>query len=76
MDFLDYKGKQGRIAIDKACQIAIDHQNYTYTFMKNILENKMTEQQPILPDKPLPTHGNLRGKEHYQKQLKLKFNNQ
>jgi transposase len=61
---------------DKACQMAIDYHNYTYTFMKNILENKMTEQESILPDKPLPKHGNLRGKEHYQQQLKLKFNNQ
>ena len=61
---------------DKACQMAIDYQNYTYTFIKNILENKMTEPQDILPDKPLPKHGNLRGKEHYQQQLKLKFNNQ
>jgi hypothetical protein len=61
---------------DKACQMAIDYQNYTYTFMKNILENKMTEQESILPDKPLPKHGNLRGKQHYQQQLQLKFNNQ
>jgi transposase len=61
---------------DKACQMAIDHQNYTYTFMKNVLENKMTEGQTELPDKPLPKHGNLRGKEHYQKQLQLNFNNQ
>ena len=61
---------------DKACQMAIDHQNYTYTFLKNVLENKTTEQQSILPDKPLPKHGNLRGKAHYQKQLKLKFNHQ
>lgn len=61
---------------DKACQLCIDHRNYTYTFMKNILENKMTEQESILPDKPLPKHGNLRGKEHYQQQLKLKLDNQ
>src|SRR5690606_33875665 len=54
---------------DKACQMAIDHHNYTYTFIKNILANNMTEQESILPDKPLPKHGNLRGKEHYQQQL-------
>ncbi len=57
----------------KACQMAIDYQNYTYTFLKNILENKMTEQKTELPDKPLPKHDNLRGKEHYQKQLELNF---
>jgi transposase len=60
---------------EKACQMAIDYQNYTYTFMKNILENKMTEQDSVLPDKPLPQHGNLRGKEYYEKQMEIKFNN-
>jgi len=61
---------------NKACQMAIDYQNYTYSFIKNILENKMTEQEPVLPDKPLPRHENLRGKEHYQKtieQLKINY---
>ncbi len=58
---------------DKACQMAIDHQNYTYTFIKNILQNNMVEQQVDSPDKPLPKHGNLRGKAYYQNQLKLKF---
>jgi len=61
---------------EKACQMAIDYQNYTYTFIKNILENKMTDEQTELPDKPLPKHDNLRGKDYYQKQLELKFNNQ
>lgn len=73
---LSLQRKTGPGLFDKACQIAIDHQNYTYAFIKNILENKMTEQEPVLPGKPLPKHGNLRGKEHYQQQLKLKFNNQ
>ncbi len=58
---------------NKACQLAIEHQNYTYTFMKNILENKMTEQESILPDKPLPQHKNLRGKEYYEKQMRINF---
>lgn len=53
---------------EKACQMAIDHQNYTFTFIKNILENKMTEQQAVIPDKSLPKQGNLRGKAYYQKQ--------
>lgn len=61
---------------EKACQIAIDHQNYTYTFIKNILENKMTELQEEPPQSPLPKHNNLRGKEYYQQQLKLNFNRQ
>ncbi len=68
--------KTGPDRFDKACQMAIDHQNYTYTFLKNVLENKMTDGQTELPDKPLPKHNNLRGKDYYQKQLQLNFNNQ
>lgn len=58
---------------ERACQMAIDYQNYSYTFIKNILENKMTEQDPVVSDKPLPRHNNLRGKDHYLQQLKLKL---
>ena len=58
---------------ERACQMAIDYQNYSYTFIKNILENKMTEQDQQTSDKPLPKHDNLRGKDHYIQQLKLKF---
>ncbi|MBW3545682.1 MAG: hypothetical protein KY428_08825 [Bacteroidetes bacterium] len=58
---------------DKACQMALSYQNYTYSFIKNILENKMIDQESIMPDKPLPKHNNVRGKEYYQEQLALKF---
>jgi len=34
----------------------------------------MTDQQTELPDKPLPKHHNLRGKDYYLKQLQLNFN--
>jgi transposase len=68
--------KTDSIHFEKACRMAIEHQNYTYTFLKNVLENKMTEQQSELPDKPLPKHNNLRGKDYYQKQLQLNFNKQ
>ncbi len=58
----------------KACQMAIEHQNYSYAFVMNVLENKMTEVQTDIPDQPLPKHDNLRGKEYYQ-QLELNYNN-
>lgn len=58
---------------ERACQMAIHYQNYRYTFIKNILENRMTEQVTEVPAKSLPQHGNLRGKEHYVQQLKLKL---
>ena len=56
---------------EKACRIAIEHKSYSYMFVKNILENNMTEQQEPIPDKPLPLHRNIRGKAHYQQ---LEFN--
>jgi len=65
--------KTDKELFDKACQMAIDHQNYTWTFLKNILKNKMVEQESKLPEKALPTHENLRGKDYYEKQLKLNF---
>lgn len=61
-------------AFERACQIAIDYQNYSYSFIKNILENRMSEPPTLTSaDKPLPKHENLRGKEHYQQQLGLNF---
>lgn len=61
---------------EKACQLAISHKNYSYLFVRNLLENKMTELSELtIPDKPLPSHGNLRGKNHYQ-QLELNYKNQ
>jgi len=67
---------------EKACQIAIDHHNYSYKFIKNILENKMVgavgppDSQNISPHQ-LPEHNNLRGKAHYQ-QMEIEYtsNNQ
>lgn len=56
----------------KACQMAIDHKNYSYSFILNILKNKMTEQQQTKQDQPLPEHKNIRGKAYYT-QSTLKF---
>ena len=59
---------------DKACQIAIEHQNYSYRFVQNIIKNKMTETttgEKI--NKALPKHNNIRGREYYNNQLPFKF---
>lgn len=56
----------------KACQIAIENQNYSYMFLQNILKNHMAHQQETKPDQPLPGHTNIRGKEYYN-QLTLSF---
>ena len=50
----------------KACTIALENQNYSYRFLKQVLENKMTEsaEEPII--KPLPSHTNIRGASAYK----------
>jgi hypothetical protein len=54
--------------------MAIEHQNFTYTFIKNILENKMTGEPVVAkPTQPLPSHQNIRGKEYYT-QSSINFN--
>jgi transposase len=61
--------------VEKACQIAIGYGIYTYGFVLNILKNKMfdSDSGSMPPHKPLPSHSNIRGKNHYQ-QLTLKLN--
>lgn len=72
---LNLHRKSDAVAFEKACQLAIDHQRPTYTFIKNILTNKMTTMVPqSTDDKPLPQHNNLRGRQYYQQTLD--FNNQ
>ena len=45
----------------KACTIAMEYRNYSYKFLKQILENRMTENQQEHIPKPLPVHENVRG---------------
>src|SRR5665647_424673 len=62
---LNLQRKTDRCDFHKACLIAIEHQNYSYVFVANILKNKMTDQMEAKQAKPLPDHENLRGKEYY-----------
>lgn len=50
----------------KACGIATEHANYSYGFLKRILENKMAGADDEVPDTPLPEHGNIRGASSYE----------
>lgn len=62
---------------EKACQIAIDNQQLTYTFVKKVIENKMTKQTDAdlsIQQKVLPAHENIRGKAYYIQTI-LNFNN-
>ena len=56
----------------KACLMAIEHKNYSYRFVQNILKNKMTAEQGTKQEQPLPNHKNIRGKEYYT-QTTIKF---
>ena len=58
--------------MDKACQIAIDYENYSYQFILNILQNNMTDIQETPSETLLPQHGNIRGKDYYI-QLTIKY---
>lgn len=58
--------KTDQADFEKACQIAIEHQVYSYRFVKRIIENRMTGEEPAPEiEKPLPAHANIRGKEYY-----------
>jgi len=63
---LNLSKKTDRIAFIKAFTIAQDNNNYSYGFLKRILENKMTENTVQVSSKPLPEHNNIRGKESYK----------
>lgn len=45
----------------KACEMAMELSNYSYLFLKRILENKMVDATDQIPDTPLPKHDNIRG---------------
>lgn len=50
----------------KACQIALENQNYSYRFISNILENNMTEfSRPRQLSIRFPEHENIRGASYY-----------
>lgn len=69
---LNLQKKSKPEAFKKACELAIEHQNYSFRFILNLLENNMTEHQQTAPEQPLPNHGNIRGKDYYV-QSSIKF---
>jgi preprotein translocase subunit Sss1 len=50
----------------KALEIAMEYTNYSYIFLKRILENKMVDNTYDTPDTPLPKHDNIRGASCYK----------
>ncbi len=58
--------KTEKTVFDKACLIAIDHEVYSYGFIVNILQNKMTIETETLNKPSLPKHDNTRGSGYYR----------
>lgn len=69
---LSLSRKTDLATLEKACQLGIDHGEYSYRFIKNVLENHTAHEDHSEPDKHLPQHRNVRGKDYYQQQ-KLQF---
>jgi hypothetical protein len=69
---LSLSRKTNPVIFKKACLMAVEHQNYSYGFVLNIIKNKMTDQEEITQEQTLPNHKNIRGKDYYT-QSHIKF---
>ena len=69
---LSLSRKTSSEVFEKACLMAIEHQNYSYGFVLNIIKNKMTDQKNTAREQALPNHKNIRGKDYYT-QSQIKF---
>jgi len=58
--------KYGGERLEAACSRALQGSRINYTMIKNILEAGLDKQPVRLEDRPLPSHENIRGKDHYQ----------
>jgi transposase len=60
---------------DRAVEIALENQRYSYPSLVNLIRNDAQNRQTKNHQKPLPSHDNIRGKEYY-KQLTINFDSQ
>ena len=52
---------------ERACEIALEYENYSWRFITNLIENKMTRSRQEAPiQKTLPFHENTRGAGYYK----------
>jgi|SRR6185312_9373568 len=58
--------KYGRDRLEAACSRALRGSRVNYTMIRSILEVGLDKQPARLEDRPLPSHDNIRGKDHYQ----------
>lgn len=67
--FLQLFNKTPKDQFNKACELALEHQNYSYQFLINLLSNKMLEDPYRTSEKSLPKHQNVRGKQYFIQSL-------
>lgn len=56
--------KTDPIVFDKVCNMALEHEVYSYQFVKKAIENKMVNYETD-ECKPLPEHPNIRGEKYF-----------
>jgi len=52
--------------LEAACTRALQGSRINYTMVKNILEKGLDKQIPLFNEHKIPSHDNIRGKDHYQ----------
>ena len=62
---LSLEKKVGTARLNKACELACEHQRYSYKHVLQILEKGMDQLQASDPSKPLPKHDNIRGGKYF-----------
>lgn len=63
---LNLAKKTNPLSFTKACTIALENKQYSYGFLKRILENKTFNNIEDTNEKPLPKHQNIRGSSSYK----------
>ncbi|MDI3321421.1 Mu transposase domain-containing protein [Pinibacter soli] len=58
--------KYGATRLEAACSRAMQGSRVNYTMIKNILERGLDKQVEIFITSAIPSHDNIRGKDHYQ----------
>jgi hypothetical protein len=69
--FFSLYRKTDPIIFNRACQEALSCKNYSYRFMRKVIDNFKNYSSQEEP-RPLPAHNNIRGKDYY-KQLTINF---
>lgn len=49
----------------QACEYALKHHVFTYRFIENVLKNGTAAPLERTPERPLPEHHNIRGRDYY-----------